>query len=121
MNATWYINNNYPKIVLSVYEYINGYNLFNFGMYTPAQELSHFLMEVINQDYFNALGMQERYTDSTGMLNKEMINARCLEIANKYRDEFPKLTFGIEYMNYNSLPEFAGTFITEIAHLDFTK
>jgi hypothetical protein len=121
-NAQWYITNNYPKIVLSVYEYINGYNLFNFGMYKASQELAHLLMHVINQDYFTALGYSEKYCDpSTGKVDKTAVEARISAIIQKEKTEFPRLTFGVEHLNYNSLHEFAGTFLNEVSYLDFTK
>ena len=121
-NAQWYVTNNYTNIVQAIFEYINGYNLFNFGMHTATRELSHLLMNILNQEYSTALGYDEKYYDAAAAtLNKAAIEARIAAIIDKGKAEFPKLSFGTQYLNYNSRPEFAGTFLSEISFLDFTK
>jgi hypothetical protein len=120
-NTQWYKDNNHPNIVLSVYEYINGYSLFNYGMYKASHELMHLLMQVIHQDYFTALGQKEKYADAAGKPDKLAIEMRIAVIVKKHKTEFPQLAVATEYINYNSLQDFAATLLNEISYLNFTK
>lgn len=121
LNTQWYKDNNYPHIVLSVYEYITGYSLFNYGMYSAAKKLMHLLMQIIHQDMFTALGSKERYADPSGRLDKAAIEARITAIVKEEKKDFPKVDVVFSYLNYNSLNEFTDSLLKEISYLDFTK
>ncbi|NVO01777.1 MAG: hypothetical protein HXX09_03675 [Bacteroidetes bacterium] len=120
-NTTWYINNNYPDIVLVIYEYITAYCLSNFGLFKPSNQYFHLLMNVLNPDYFNELGFKTAYyNQENGQLNQSLIEQRIKEITNKGKAVYGKLEFNLTNLDYSSLQKFSFSYLNEITYLNFS-
>ncbi|HEX5624744.1 MAG TPA: hypothetical protein VFX48_01905, partial [Saprospiraceae bacterium] len=62
----WYEENNHDAICISICNYIAGYCLYNFSMAEPVQELLHMYFEIVEADYFRALGFDNEFMDMDG-------------------------------------------------------
>jgi hypothetical protein len=119
-NTNWYRDNNYPGIVTHIYEYIASYSLFNYGMYTPLIDLFHTMMEVINNDFFVELGIQNKLV-SNGIPNRSGIEERIKGIVDKGRKTYPNLEFKLDSLKYDNVNVFGETLMKEMDYLNFNK
>ncbi|MEM6724487.1 MAG: hypothetical protein AAF598_10645 [Bacteroidota bacterium] len=120
-NMDWYINNDYPDIALSVPGYIACYNLFNFAVPQPDRELFHLLIEIIEQPFFGSLGFTFNFYDSSAQkFDKSAIKREIQSIVKTNIGKFPKLNPDVGMLNYNSLPEFAKSFMMMVKDLDLS-
>ncbi|TND09174.1 MAG: hypothetical protein FD123_1577 [Bacteroidetes bacterium] len=119
-NTTWYANNNYPDIVRTIYEYIPGYCLFNFGMYRASIGIMHLMMEIMNQDFFAEIGMPA-ICDTNGIPVKSLVDGRIALINQSERAEFPNFNFVTTELKYTSLFDFCASFYKEVDYMNFSK
>ncbi len=121
-DTKWYLENRYFEIELNIFEYVFGYCLFSYGMFKPTIEFMHMGMMIFNPDFFNDLGVQHNYIDSsTGKLNKVAIEKNIQKILQKWKSVYPKLDFKITRMRYDSVADFMYTYLDEITYLNFQK
>ncbi|MEO1435052.1 MAG: hypothetical protein AAFV80_05905, partial [Bacteroidota bacterium] len=120
-NMDWYINNDYPDIALSVPGYIACYNLFNFAVPQPDRELFHLLIEILEQRFFKSLGFTFNFYDhDQKKFDKSAIKREIQSIVKTNIGKFPKLNPDVGTLNYNSLPEFAKSFMMMVKDLDLS-
>lgn len=121
-NVKWYIDNNYEDIPLIIYEYIGGYCLFNHGLAKPAIKLFDLQYRITRADYFNALGIKEKYYDDTAKkFDEQEIKKRISEIIKEGNEQFPELKFNAENLKFDSMVNFLKSYITEIQNLNFNS
>ena len=119
-NIKWYIDNNYQEIAVSIYEYLATYCLFSYGMPRPDAKLFHLMMNIINQDYFNELGIKERYYDSaSAKFNVQIIKEYIAGVIKEGLELYPELKFNSDNLKFDSLLSFLRTFIAEIQQLNY--
>jgi hypothetical protein len=118
-NDTWYVQNNYPAVVKTIYEYIIGYSLFNHGLFSGYQSMFRIFMELNNPDFFAALGF-ESLVGADGIPVKEKVDARIAAVVAQERKNYPNFAFITANLAYTSFNDFAKSYLKELDVLDFT-
>ena len=118
-NVKWYIDNNYPNIAVTIYEYLATYSLFSYGLPKPDAKLFHMMMNVINQDYFTALGTGDMFIDPAGKFNQQLVIGKINEIIIEGQKQYPELKFNTDNLKFDTLLNFLRSFITEMQTLNF--
>ena len=117
----WYKNNRYNQIIPIIYKYIGLYLLYNYGLNPVVKQLIHTLVEIQNQDFFNALKYTPLYNEENKSFSKKIIIVRIEEIIAPYQSQFKSLKpFGSE-LNFNSLNEFSNSFYLQLNNLNFEE
>ena len=121
-NMEWYVENKHIQVAMSIPGYIVGYSLFNYSFPKPDRELLHFYYRIVESTYFSDLGFQPEYHDpKTGTFNKRAIKAYLSEIESRNKVKFPNLSINAIGLKYDSLVNFAKTYLEMIKGLDMTK
>ncbi|MCX7877076.1 MAG: YbjN domain-containing protein [Ignavibacteria bacterium] len=121
-NVKYHLDNNMPEIALNVTEYIVSYSLFSYALPKADVELLHIAMNIINQDYFAELGYGEVLYDlRKNSFNERKIKKEISKVIERNRNEYPLLNFNTDNLTYNSILEFARSYLNELAKLNFTK
>ena len=120
-NMDWYQENGHTEIALAIPGYIVGYCLFNYAAPKPDRELFHLFYQIVEQDYFNALGFNLHYIDKDNTLDKRAIKRAIDAIEDKNEDEFPKFNPNTRVLNFDSLVEFATSYLEMLKELNLTK
>ena len=121
-NMDWYCENNYKKVAMSIPGFVVGYCLFNFASPRPDRDFLHLYYEITESQYFKDLGFKIKYIDEeTGKLNKKSIKKAIEKIVDKNEVAFPKLSPSISSLNFNSMTEFARSYLLMVRNLDLTK
>jgi hypothetical protein len=119
-NTTWYVQNNYPDVVRTIYEYIPGYCFFNYGMYTGTMAILHLLIELQNQDFFGELGFAPLMHN--GVIDPEKVNARIAAINQKEVADYPNFNFMATNLVYNgNFNDFCASYLKEFDYLNLSK
>lgn len=118
--ADWYINNNYPVFIKSIFEYSVAYAFFNYGMHYPTMHIWDMLMEIFNPEFYHEMGINNGYTSGDGVLNKNNINNRLKFIITEAKREFPQIDFRVENLNYTNLTEFYRSLMKEADYLNYS-
>lgn len=118
-NVKWYIDNNYPNIAVTIYEYLATYSLFSYGLPKPDARLFHVMINVINQDYFTALGTGDMFIDPAGKFNQQLVIGKINEIILEGQKQYPELKFNTDNLKFDTLLNFLRSFITEMQNLNF--
>lgn len=118
-NVKWYIDNNYPNIAVTIYEYLATYSLFSYGLPKPDARLFHVMINVINQDYFTALGTGDMFIDPSGKFNQQLVIGKINEIILEGQKQYPELKFNTDNLKFDTLLNFLRSFITEMQNLNF--
>ncbi|MEM7103423.1 MAG: hypothetical protein AAF502_09860 [Bacteroidota bacterium] len=120
-NMDWYKENNYPKIATSIPGYIAGYCLFNYAIPQPDRELLHLLIEILESDYFEALGFTHQYYDlETKKFDKSGIRREISSIVKSNLRKYPKFDPKVNTLSFDSLADFAKTFMLMVRNLDLS-
>jgi len=118
----YYIQNNYPDLAMAIPGFITGHFLFYFSVPQPDREYLHMLLEIMEADYFKALGFTYDYYDpTTEKFNKSAIKNEINDIAKHNKERYPKINPNTSKLKYDSLPEFARSFLLMIKDLNLTK
>jgi hypothetical protein len=121
-NVKWYLDNNYADIAVVIYEYLATYCFFSYGLPKPDAKLFHLMINIINQDFFTALGEDEVLYDATaGKFQEQVINAKIEAIIKEGVDQYPELKFNITNLKYDSLVSFLRTYVAEIQQLNYNQ
>ncbi len=119
-NMDWYLDQGETDIALAIPGYIIGYALFNYALPKPDRDLFHLYYSITEPWFFTQLGFSRRYTDQqNGKLDKKAIRKAIKDVVDGNKEEYPKLNPALGLLNYNSLPEFARSFLLMIRKLDF--
>ncbi|MCK4737524.1 MAG: hypothetical protein KAT10_03115 [Sulfurimonas sp.] len=117
----WYKNNRYNQVIPIIYKYIGLYLLYNYGLNPVTKRLLHTLVEIQNQNFFNALEYATLYDEDNSSFSKKAIIARIEEIIAPYQTRFKSLKpFGNE-LNFSSLNEFSNSFYLQLNNLNFEE
>ena len=121
-NMDWYKDNNHLKVAQAIPGYIVGYCMFNYAIPKPDRELFILYFQVVEGQYFRSLGFTNDYYDPvTNKFNKKAIKKRIDQIVDNNKARYNKLQPATGSLNYNSLADFAKSFLIMIRHLDMTK
>lgn len=121
-NVKWYIDNNYSDIAVIIYEYLATYCLFSYGLPKPDAKLFHLMLNITNQDYFTALGINPQlYDAASGKLNETEIKNAVAGIIKEGNDLYPELKFNTDNLKFDSLLSFLRSFIEEMKLLNYNQ
>lgn len=119
-NMEWYKENNHTAIALAIPSYIAGYCLFNFALPLPDMKLLQLFYKITEPEIFYASVTESKFR------NKDKINARVIkkEIENvneKYLSVYPHLKIDSSILKFESLVEFAESYIRMIRELNLNR
>ncbi len=121
-NVKWYTDNNYEDLAAIIFEYIGGYCLFNHGLARPAIQLFDLQYRITRSDYFNALGLKEKFYDAAAKkFGEKAIKDKVAEIIKGGNEQFPELKFNTDNLKFDSMVDFLRSYITEIKNLNFNN
>ncbi len=119
-NVDWYIENKYEKVALGIPGYIAGYTLFYFSVPEPDKDLILLYFQIMEDDYFRALGFALPQYRRDGQLQKGAIKAAVQDIVQSHRRKYPNLDPKLRQLNYDGLAEFAKSYMMMVAELDLS-
>jgi len=116
----WYKDNEYPDVAISIPGYVAGFNLFNFAVPQPDREYFHLLIEILESEYFKALGIDNGYVNQDGKIDKSAVRDEIHAIVKSNIKKFPKLAPSTKELKFKNLPEFAKSFMLMVKALNLT-
>ena len=117
----WYLNNKQEEIGIELCGFIAAYSLFNYAVPQPDREYFHLIVEILEADYFEALGIKHEYYDkSTGKFDKGAIKSEIYSIEKSNRTKFPKIDANTGKLKFKSLSSFIKSFLLVIKALDLS-
>lgn len=121
-NMDWYSENGYYDTALAVPGYIVGYCLFNFAIPLPDRACFHLYYQIMEPDYFSALGFDLKYYDAKKKkFYPKAIRWAIKQIVKKNRIRFPKLNPALSALDFSNQVSFAKSYLQMIRNLDMTK
>jgi len=117
--AIWYKEHRYEEIMLSIYEYLGLYTLYNFDMNSCLRELVQLNVRLHNTDFYSAIGYESLFKDEK--LNSSKLNALIKEIINKNTKQYPHLLHFEEELNYETIEKFHHSFFLALNNLNFSE
>jgi hypothetical protein len=121
-NVKWYTDNNYSDIAVVIYEYLATYSLFSYGLPKPDAKMFHLMISVIEQQFFNELGFNEVYYDSSNSkFNEQLIKDKVNEIIKEGVEQYPELKFSTDNLKFDSMVNFLRSYIVEMQQLNFNN
>ncbi len=118
----WYMEHGYPKIALAIPGYIVGFCLFNYAVPKPVRDLFHLYYQIVESDYFRKLGFSYRFYDpDSGQLDKRAIRRAINRITDQNKAFYPRLSFPVGSLEYESLAAFARSYLRIVRELDMTR
>jgi hypothetical protein len=119
-NVKSYTDEKYNDIVQRILEFGLSFCQYSFSLPKPLTNFFQLYMEVNYPDYFMALGIRKPLFDkSTNIFNPKDIEKSIVKINNEWREKYPKLSFKIQAIEYNSIGNFNKSFLKEIIQLNF--
>lgn len=116
----WYKKNNQNEMVLLHLEYISLYALFNFGLRMPSRLLFELIVEIVNPEFYEAMGFEEiLYDAKADKLDIKAIERRLKYIVSKAEEKYPKFGFDISKIKFKNVSELIESLMNEIADLNF--
>ncbi len=118
-NMDWYNANGYDMIARSVPGYIVGFCLFNYAVPQPDRDYFHLYYRIMQADYFKDLGFEGYlYDPKTKVFDKKSIRKQIKMIQEKNSEMFPRVKPNTARLNYDSLAEFARSYLIMLRNLD---
>ena len=117
----WYRDNNYPKIVDSVYSYMITYAFFNMGMIYPLSDLLNLCMNALNPEYYRSCGQKTEFILPDGQLNKSAIVGEINAILKRAKSDYPNLTVNTSALHFTSVSGFIDSLIVEMDKLNLQR
>lgn len=119
-NMDWYAENGHHEIALAVPGYIVGYCLFNYSVPKPDRELFQLFYQIIEAEYFRALGFSLSYIENN-KLNKRAIKRTIEHIEDENEHEYPNFNPNTRLLKFGSLVEFAASYLEMMKDLNLSK
>jgi len=116
----WYKEHKYEEIILTIYEYLGLYMLYNFGMNDCLRELIQLNVRLHNTDFYSALGRKSLYKGED-KLDSSAIHKEINFILSSYSKLYPHLHDLSEGLNYESLEKFHHSYFNGIRNLNFSE
>ncbi|HFC00436.1 MAG TPA: hypothetical protein ENJ53_06480 [Phaeodactylibacter sp.] len=118
----WYNEHEYDTISIAIPGYVVGYCMFNFAIPLPDRALFHLYYQVVEASYFKKLGYTLDYYDAEkNTFNKNAIKRRIKEIVHEYGTKYGKMNPNKNSLKFDSIPNFAKSFLLMVRNLDLTK
>lgn len=117
----WYMENKHEEIAESVSGFIVGYCLFNYAVPLPDKTFFHLYYQVMEHQYFKDLGFTLGFVEDSGKINGRSIKNAIDDIADKFKDKYPKLKPRTKGLNFKTKSEFAKSFLKMVHELDLTE
>lgn len=120
-NRNWYRENEYLDTALAVPGYIVGYCLFNFAIPLPDRAYFHLYYQIMESEYFQALGFTNIYFDhKKNKFKRKEIQKAIRQIAKNNNGRFPNLNPNTNILDYSSPTDFAKSYLLMVRDLDLT-
>lgn len=121
-NMDWFHENGHEKVALAVPGYIAGYCLFNFAIPKPDRDFFHLYFQIVEADYFKALGFTINYFNpATKTFEPKNIKKAIKNIVEDNKDLYPDLRPKLGMLSFDSLCDFAKSYFLMLKELDMTK
>lgn len=121
-NMDWYKDNGHTAVAMAIPGYIVGYCMFNYAIPRPDRDLFHLYFQIIDPTYFKDLGFTADFCDpETEQLNRRSIKRAIDRLVDQNKDQYPKLSPATGSLNFESLPDFAKSYLLMVRNLDVTK
>lgn len=118
----WYEQNGLNKLALSIPGFVVGYCMFNYAVPKPDRELMHLYYQIVESDYFKALGFSKTYYDpAQATLNKKGIKKAIQKICDSNTERYPYLNPNTNLLNYDNLVVFSRSYLNMIQSLNFSS
>ena len=118
----WYLRNGHDRVALAIPNYITGHALFNYSHSEPEQALLHLYFKIIEEDYFKSLGFQVNFRKGpNNFLNGKSIKKAIEQVVDKYSYDFPALDPDLHKLDFQSIPEFAHSYLLMVRDLKITE
>ncbi|MCB0552824.1 MAG: hypothetical protein KDD02_04675 [Phaeodactylibacter sp.] len=118
----WYKEHGYEAVALAIPGFIVGQCMFNFAVPKPDRELFHLYYQTVESDYFKALGFPVQYYDTDSkQFDKRAIKRAITRIVENNKPFYSRLNPASSSLNFDSLPDFAQSFLLMVRDLDMVK
>ncbi len=118
--AKWYTDNGFHVVTKSIYEYAVSYSFFNFGIIYSDAQLLDVYMTILNQDYYNDMGIERNYIDNN-VLNEKNIKKDINLIVKNAKADFPFFNINVNNLKFTSVIDFGNSLFKEMDILDYRK
>lgn len=119
-NMTWYAENGYPEIALSVPGYIVGHALFNYSLPEPDKDLFMLYYQIMEAEYFRELGFEIEYTKQ-GKIDKHAVRDAIDYITQTWQKKYQKLNPDVSLLKFQNPVIFAASYLHMMSSLDLSK
>ena len=121
-NMDWYQDNGHHAIALSIPGYIVGYCMFNYAVPKPARDLFHLYYKITESSFFQRLGFENIFYDhTTEKFNRRAIRRAIEHIVANNKQQYGKCYPNTNSLKYDSLLDFAKSYLNMVKNLDMTK
>jgi hypothetical protein len=121
-NMDWYQEHGYHTLAMAIPNYIVGHCMFNFAAPKPDRSLFHLYYQVVEAAYFEQLGFSTDYYDAdSGQFDKRGIKQAISAITAESEALYARLKADTSILNFDSLPDFAKSFLLMVRNLDLAK
>ncbi len=118
----WYKEHGHFNVAMAIPGYIVGYCMFNYAVPKPDRDLFHLYYQIIEPDYFRSLGFKiNYYGPATGKFDKRAIKRAISRIVDQNKAYYPNLSPATGTLSYDSLPDFAKSYLLMIRNMDMVK
>jgi hypothetical protein len=118
-NMKWYQDHGHDKIALAIPGFIIGRCLFNFSVPQPDRDLFHLLMQIMEADFFRALGFKTWFEN--GVFDEKGIRQAIRDIVSLHKKQYGRFNPDLKKLVFNSMPVFAVSFLWMIRELDLSR
>lgn len=116
-NMDWYSENGYPEVALAVPGYIIGYCMFNYAVPKPVRDLFILYYQIIEFDYFTALGYSANYVEEEELQSRPIKQAIAI-IEKRHAKDFPNLDPETRGLDFETRASFAKSYLLMIHKLN---
>lgn len=115
----WYKEHRYEEIIMSIYEYMGLYMLFNFGMNDCLRELVQLNVRLHNTDFNSALGLKSLYKNE--QIDRSSLIKNIHTILESYSKRYPHLHDFSPTLNFESDEKFHHSYYNALKNLNFSE
>ena len=116
----WYIENNQFDEARAITGFIIGYILFDYAIDYLLKSLLLLYYRILNQDFFNSMGIQSNFINNKGSLNKSKIESEIERIIDFYSSEYHIVKIPVDDLQYQSIYHFGQSLLHLIQNSSFT-
>lgn len=115
----WYKEHRYEEVIMSIYEYLGLYMLYNFGMNDCLRELVQLNVRLHNTDFNSALGIKSLYKNNK--IDRSHLNRKIQTILESYSKRYPHLEDFSPFLNFESDEKFHHSYFNALKNLNFSE